>query len=87
MSPQINMRRALAKANLSSLDAESNQQFQLLLKNGLHDRTVVAIEHNPRNVLDYDKVVVLHEGQIIETGSPQELAKVDSAFRRLLQLS
>ncbi|KAI7461939.1 multidrug resistance-like protein [Hortaea werneckii] len=71
----------------SSLDAESNQQFQLLLKNGLHDRTVVAIEHNPRNVLDYDKVVVLHEGQIIETGSPQELAKVDSAFRRLLQLS
>ncbi|KAI6869239.1 P-loop containing nucleoside triphosphate hydrolase protein [Hortaea werneckii] len=71
----------------SSLDAESNQQFQLLLKNSLHDRTVVAIEHNPKNVLDYDKVVVLHEGRIIETGSPQELAKVDSAFRRLLQLS
>ncbi|KAI6987909.1 P-loop containing nucleoside triphosphate hydrolase protein [Hortaea werneckii] len=71
----------------SSLDAESNQQFQLLLKNGLHDRTVVAIEHNPRNVLDYDKVVVLHEGRIVETGSPQELAKVNSAFRRLLQLS
>ncbi|RMZ03683.1 hypothetical protein D0864_02905 [Hortaea werneckii] len=71
----------------SSLDAESNQQFQMLLKNSLHDRTVVAIEHNPKNVLDYDQVVVLHEGRIIETGSPQELAKVDSAFRRLLHLS
>ncbi|KAI7217129.1 multidrug resistance-like protein [Hortaea werneckii] len=72
----------------SSLDAESNQQFQRLLKNGLHDRTVIAIEHNPKNGLDYDTVVVLHEGRIVETGSPQELAKVvDSAFRRLLLLS
>ncbi|KAI6914412.1 P-loop containing nucleoside triphosphate hydrolase protein [Hortaea werneckii] len=72
----------------SSLDAESNQQFQILLKNGLHDRTVIAIEHNPKNVLDYDKVVVLHEGRIVEVGSPEELAKVvDSAFRRLLLLS
>ncbi|KAI7489964.1 multidrug resistance-like protein [Hortaea werneckii] len=71
----------------SSLDAESNQHFQTLIKDGLCDRNVVAIEHNPNNVLDYDKVVVLHEGQIVETGSPQELAKVDSAFRRLLQLS
>ncbi|KAI7229242.1 multidrug resistance-like protein [Hortaea werneckii] len=72
----------------SSLDAESNQQFQRPLKNGLHDRTVVAIEHNPKNVLDYDTVVVLHEGRIVELGSPVELAKVvDSAFRRLLLLS
>lgn len=59
----------------------------MLLKNSLHERTVVAIEHNPKNVLDYDKVVVLHDGRIIETGSPQELAKVDSAFGRLLHLS
>ncbi|KAI7532699.1 multidrug resistance-like protein [Hortaea werneckii] len=72
----------------SSLDAESNQQFQRLLKNGFHDRTVIAIEHNPKNVLDYDTVVVLHEGRIVEAGSPAELAKVvDSAFRRLLLLS
>ncbi|KAI7337080.1 multidrug resistance-like protein [Hortaea werneckii] len=72
----------------SSLDAESNQQFQNLLKNGLHERTVLAIEHNPKNVLDYDTVVVLHEGRIVEAGPPEELAKVvDSAFRRLLLLS
>ncbi|KAI6912716.1 multidrug resistance-like protein [Hortaea werneckii] len=72
----------------SSLDAESNQQFQRLLEDGLHDRTVIAIEHNPKNVLDYDTVIVLHEGRIVEVGSPKELAKVvDSAFRRLLLLS
>ncbi|GAB1735972.1 hypothetical protein NU219Hw_g6029t1 [Hortaea werneckii] len=72
----------------SSLDAESNQQFQILLRNGLHDRTVIAVEHNPKNVLDYDTVVVLHEGRVVEVGSPAELAKVVySAFRRLLLLA
>ncbi|KAI7204526.1 P-loop containing nucleoside triphosphate hydrolase protein [Hortaea werneckii] len=79
---------AEAKMSWRRLDAESNQQFQALLKNGLHDRTIIAVEHNPKNVLDYDTVVVLHEGRIVEIGSPAELAKsVDSAFRRLLLLS
>ena len=79
--------KGLANIINPSLDAEANQKFHVLIKSSLYDRTVIAVEHNPKNVLDYDKVIVLQGGQIIGAGFPTELANVDSAFRRLLQLS
>jgi ABC-type transport system involved in cytochrome bd biosynthesis fused ATPase/permease subunit len=71
--------------SLRSLDPEANRTFQSIIKDSLRGRTVIAVEHNPYNVLEYDRVVVLQAGQVIETGAPSELAKVDSAFRRLLR--
>ncbi len=36
-------------------------------------RTLVTIAHRLRTIFDYDKVVVLGAGQVIEVGSPAEL--------------
>lgn len=48
--------------------------------------TVVAIAHKLQSVLDYDRVVLLERGRVVESAAPRELlAREDSAFRRLYE--
>ena len=39
------------------------------------DCTVIAIAHRLQTVVDYDKIVVLGDGKVLETGEPKELLK------------
>ncbi len=43
-------------------------------------------KHRMRTVANADKVVVLENGRVAETGSPEELKKRDGLFARLLRM-
>jgi len=71
----------------SELDAESESLIQDALADLMRGRTLLIIAHRLRTVRDADRVVVVHEGQIAETGGHGELlARTDGIYRRLASL-
>ena len=60
----------------SSVDVETDKLLQTLVKEQLGDATVITIAHRLNTVIDYDQIVVMSQGTMIETGPPQELIEL-----------
>ncbi|OBT89053.1 hypothetical protein VE02_02018 [Pseudogymnoascus sp. 03VT05] len=68
----------------SSMDSETDELIQQVLRKEFEGRTIIAIAHKLHTVLDFDRVMLLEKGRIVETGNPQELLETEtSAFRAL----
>lgn len=68
----------------SSVDAETDKVMEDVIHEKFKGITVIAIAHKLDTVLDYDRVVLLDKGEVIETGNPKELLKApNSAFYEL----
>ncbi|HEY4909676.1 MAG TPA: ABC transporter ATP-binding protein [Methylomirabilota bacterium] len=71
----------------SELDAESESVIQDALAALMAGRTLLVIAHRLRTVRSADRVVVVHDGRIVETGRHLELlARTDGIYRRLASL-
>lgn len=70
----------------ASVDHRTAQLMKDVLSHTLGpETTVVQIAHDLNAIVDYDQVLVMAEGQVIERGVPAELAKAaDSHFAQLL---
>ena len=44
-----------------------------ILKTKFKDYTVITIAHRLNTVADYDKIIVMHRGRVVEIGEPYEL--------------
>lgn len=70
----------------SSVDSETEQLMQKVLRKEFEGRTVIAVAHKLNTVLDFDRVVLLEKGRVIEVGNPQTLlAERTSLFRALYE--
>jgi subfamily B ATP-binding cassette protein MsbA len=68
----------------SSLDNESEAMVQAALNNLTRGRTVIVIAHRLSTVKHADVIVVLENGNIIETGNHKTLSVAGGAYARLL---
>jgi ATP-binding cassette subfamily B multidrug efflux pump len=70
----------------SSVDTET----EILIRDALHvlmsGRTTIAIAHRLSTIQDMDKILVLHKGQIRESGTHQELLAHRGIYFKLYQL-
>jgi ATP-binding cassette subfamily C (CFTR/MRP) protein 1 len=58
--------------------------MQAIISRAFANRTVIAIAHQLKTMMDYDRVVVLDAGRIVELGNPKELmADENSLFGAL----
>jgi ABC-type multidrug transport system fused ATPase/permease subunit len=64
----------------SSLDSESEQLVQDALDKLMIGRTSIVIAHRLSTIKDADKIVVLHQGEIVEEGTHQELVNLENGF-------
>lgn len=71
----------------SSTDSETDAAIQAAIRE-MRDSIVITVAHRLQTVLDYDKVLVLSQGRVLEYGSPSDLfAKPDGEFRRMCEAS
>ncbi|KAK2755917.1 hypothetical protein FQN54_005713 [Arachnomyces sp. PD_36] len=59
----------------SSVDRETERCMQSVIKAEFGAYTVVAITHRLDMVLEFDRVVVMDKGEIVETGNPKVLSE------------
>ncbi|KNZ48830.1 hypothetical protein VP01_538g8 [Puccinia sorghi] len=81
----------------ASLDAESDEKIQTTIRSEMGDSTILCIAHRLKTIIDYDKVLVLSDGEVLEFDEPWKLlldddepggqgagtAKKTSAFKEL----
>ncbi len=70
----------------SSLDAESELLVQKALSNLMHGRTVLVIAHRLSTIRQADKIIVIDQGQVTETGTHEDLVGREGIYRRLHDL-
>lgn len=68
----------------ANIDPETDIIIQNVIRSSFQDCTIFAIVHRLENIMDFDQVIVLDAGQIVESGKPSELVQNgDSVFRQL----
>lgn len=69
----------------SSLDAKSERLVQEALEQLMKDRLVIIIAHRFSTIQNADRILVIDEGKIVDSGPPQELAKKKGIYSELLR--
>lgn len=69
----------------SSLDSKSESLVQDALEKLFRNKLVIIVAHRFSTIQNADKVVVLDQGTVVDSGSPQELAKRKGIYSELLQ--
>ncbi|XP_046989951.1 ATP-binding cassette sub-family C member 10 isoform X2 [Schistocerca americana] len=57
------------------VDAETDRAIQCALRNAFQQSTVICIAHRPHAVADFDRVMVMGGGKVLELDSPDALLK------------
>jgi len=87
-------RAVLRRTNIVIMDEATAQvdqglddQIQATIRDELRDTLVITIAHRLKTVMDYDRVLVLGNGEILEYDSPRRLLQNQGAFRRMCRAS
>ena len=70
----------------SALDTESERLIQDALERLMKGRTTFVIAHRLSTILQADKIIVMQEGEIVETGRHAELVEQGGLYKRLYDL-
>lgn len=57
----------------ANLDMRTDELIQITIKERFKQSTVITIAHRLNTVADYDKIIVVQDGKVLEMGSPFEL--------------
>lgn len=67
----------------SALDNETQEQIQKAIDNLKGEYTILIIAHRLSTVIDADKIFVIDDGKIIDSGTHQELLKKCEFYKNL----
>ncbi|KAI9729966.1 MAG: hypothetical protein M1834_006164 [Cirrosporium novae-zelandiae] len=83
----VNPRVLLMDEATASIDYATDSKIQDTLRE-LKENTIITIAHRLQTIIDYDKVLVLDRGEVVEYGSSWELLKKEGGvFRGMCEMS
>jgi ATP-binding cassette subfamily C (CFTR/MRP) protein 4 len=69
----------------SNVDMATDAFIQRVLKERFAATTVVTIAHRLNTVADYDQILVMQRGKVVEAGSPHELLQAKGILYEMVQ--
>ncbi|GKT32288.1 ATP-binding cassette sub-family C member 2 [Aduncisulcus paluster] len=69
----------------ASLDNESDTAIQKVLREEFSHCTLLTVAHRLHTVIDFDRIMVLGDGRVLEIGSPHELLEKEGEFAFLVK--
>ena len=72
----------------SNIDMKTEQIIQKAINELLNDSTLITIAHRIKTIINYDKILVLKDGELVEFDSPNVLLNNnDSMFKEFYEKS
>lgn len=68
---------------MSKADVLSDALMQCIICQHFADCTILAVAHRLETIIDFDRIVVIRDGQLVEIDTPEALLESDSAFKEL----
>lgn len=69
----------------ASVDVQTEKQIQKAINNIAGKRTIIAIAHRLSTIKEADMILVIHEGEIIESGTHDELVALKGFYYKMQQ--
>ncbi|GEL07698.1 ABC transporter ATP-binding protein [Salisediminibacterium halotolerans] len=70
----------------ASIDTETEEDIQHALENMRKDRTTIAIAHRLSTIKHADKILVMHQGEIVEQGTHETLIAEQGLYEKMYRL-
>ncbi len=70
----------------SALDSESERLVQNALENLMKDRTSIVIAHRLSTIVNADRIIVMHKGRIVESGTHADLLAKNGRYTQLYNM-
>ena len=70
----------------ANIDTETEQWIQEALARLMEGRTTIMVAHRLSTVQHADRIIVMHHGRIVETGTHQELLDMNGIYKKLYEL-
>ena len=70
----------------ANIDTETEQWIQEALETLMAGRTTIMVAHRLSTIQHADKIIVMHKGEIRESGSHQELLQLGGMYKKLYDL-
>ncbi|KAF9352624.1 hypothetical protein BGX34_012063 [Mortierella sp. NVP85] len=91
----IGLARALLKQSkiiildeaTASVDHDTDARIQATIREEFKDSTLLTIAHRLRTIIDFDKVLVMDHGQVVQFDTPWNLIREEGIFRGMCQRS
>ncbi|KAJ3529707.1 hypothetical protein NM208_g9637 [Fusarium decemcellulare] len=71
----------------SAVDMATDALIQRSIREEFTDSTLIVIAHRLSTIVDFDRILVLSDGQVAEFGTPKELWEKDAVFRSMCENS
>lgn len=65
------------------MDPKTEESIKAIVEHEFKEHTVVSITHRLSTIVDFDRVIVMEKGCIVEVGEPKNLLASDSKFKAL----
>tara|TARA_A100001037_G_scaffold58598_2_gene50740 strand:+ start:3260 stop:5053 length:1794 start_codon:yes stop_codon:yes gene_type:complete len=68
----------------SHLDVENIERIEKVIKKLSENKTVIEITHNTKKIMHSDYVILMKDGEVVDSGKPKDLLKKNTTFSKMI---